>query len=384
MEADSAGDKRRFETMSNKRENLGIDIVEQGFIEKKSDKNYQVRSKKSSNSNYSVQWKNKEWKCNCPDYQKNNKKCKHIFAVIYYLRLDNIRTNIRIVKEDVCPICKENDLVKKDGKRYNRSGTVQRYYCKRCREGFSGHPGFKHMKHKAETIVTALDLYYRGLSLRQIAEHLESIQKTKISHTTVQNWIRKYISLIDLNIDEKIPDLSSRWHADETLISVSGRHLRLWALLDADTRFLIASHLSKKQSINDACTLFKKAKKKTKNCPNEIVTDGLSAYPEAIKMEMIPFSKEPIIHLHGSLTKAYNNKMERAMGIIKNRTKPMLGLYDDYSADLFSKGFTIYYNYVRNHISLNEQTPAMAAGITDHKMNWFELIDQSVGVGNKK
>lgn len=363
--------------MSHKRENKGIDIIERGFIEKKSDSKYIVTSAKSSNSKYTVRWDEKHWKCDCPDYRKNKKKCKHIFAVIYFLSIEKIKTSIGDNKENICPICKKSDFVIKHGKRYNRSGTVQRYYCNRCEKRFCGRPAFKHMKHRVETIITALDLYYRGLSLRQIADHLESIQRTEVSHTTIQNWIRKYVSIINQYLRNMIPNTSGRWHADETLISVSGRHLRLWALLDSDTRFLLASHLSLKQTNDDACALFKKAKKNTKTVPNEIVTDGLPAYPKAIETVMIPISKKPIIHLHGSLTKAYNNKMERIMGTIKYRTKPMLGLYDEYSADVFSNGFTIYYNFIRSHISLENNTPAMAAGITDKKMTWYELIERS-------
>jgi transposase-like protein len=233
------------------------------------------------------------------------------------------------------------------------------------------------MKHKIETIVTAIDLYYRGLSLRQITEHMQSTQKTKISHTTIQNWIKKYVSLLTQYMQDLKPNTSDRWHADETLIPVSGRHLRLWALLDSDTRFLIASHISKKQTTEDARILFKKGKERTEKCPSEIVTDGLSAYPKAIKAEIATSIENPVIHLHSSLTKAYNNKMERLMGTIKYRTKPMLGLYDENSADFFSDGFSIYYNYIRNHSSLNNQTPAVAAGIIKDKMTWLDLIEKT-------
>lgn len=363
--------------MSNKRENIGIDIIEHGRIEKKSDSEYHVSSGKSPDRKHVVLWIRKEWTCSCPDYQKNKKKCKHIFAIVYYLKIDKIRTNAGKYAEDNCPICKKNDLMIKHGKRYNRSGTVQRYYCKRCKKRFSGRPAFKHMKHKIETIVTALDLYYRGLSLRQIANHLESIQKTKITHATVQNWIRKYVSLVTRYLENKTVNNSDKWHADETIIPVSGRSLRLWALLDSDTRFILAYHISRKQTKENAGALLKKGKKKTKNSPSEIVTDGLSAYPASIKTEIAQISDEPIIHLYSSLEKAYNNKMERVMGTIKSRTKPMLGLYDDHTADFFSDGFFIYYNYIRNHMALNDRTPAMAIGIMKNKMTWLDLIDLS-------
>ena len=363
--------------MSSKRENKGINIIEQGLIKKQSDAEYLVKSNKTSEIWYKISWKAKTWTCNCLDFQNNNQKCKHIYAVNYYLKIGKIRTGAGKYLEYVCPVCNKDDHVIKRGKRYNRTGAVQRYYCKRCQKRFSGRPAFKHMKHKIETIVTAIDLYYRGLSLRQITEHMQSTQKTKISHTTIQNWIKKYVSLLTQYMQDLKPNTSDRWHADETLIPVSGRHLRLWALLDSDTRFLIASHISKKQTTEDARILFKKGKERTEKCPSEIVTDGLSAYPKAIKAEIATSIENPVIHLHSSLTKAYNNKMERLMGTIKYRTKPMLGLYDKNSADFFSDAFSIYYNYIRNHISLNNQTPAVAAGIMKDKMTWLDLIEKT-------
>lgn len=362
--------------MSSKRENRGIGIIDDGLIEKKSEGEYRVSSKKSSCEEYTVLWKKNKWICNCPDYQKNNQKCKHIYAVNYYLDVDKIRTTAKKFKENVCPHCKKENQVIKRGKRYNRTGPVQRYYCKRCELRFSGRPAFKHMKHKIETVISSLDLYYRGLSLRQIAEHLQSTYKTKVSHVTIRNWIKKYVSMITQYTENMTPNTSDRWLADETLITVSGRHLRLWVLLDSETRFLIASHISTKQSTDDACSLFKKGKKAANHVPDEIVTDGLSSYPEAIKSTLLSSETGPLIHLQSSLTKSYNNKMERFMGTIKCRTKPMLGLYDDYSADLFSSGFTIFYNYIRNHLSLSNQAPAIAAGIVKEKMTWLDLIEK--------
>jgi len=369
--------------LSNKRENRGIIIVSEGLINKQSKGNYLVSSEKS-NACYNVNWIEKKWNCNCPYYQKNQHNCKHIYAVNYYLNIEKIRTKIKEFKENKCPICKSTEFVIKRGKRFNRSGPVQRYFCKKCEESFSGHPAFKYMKHKVETIVSSLDLYYRGLSLRQITEHLSSTYKTKISHVTISNWIKKYVLIINKYVENLKLNTSDRWHADETVISVSGIHLRLWALLDSDTRFLIATHISEKQSIDDARQLFKKGKKGVKHLPYEIVTDGLSAYPKAIKSEFSNLQSVPLIHLQSSLTKAYNNRMERLCGTLKFRTKSLLGFYDFYNVDLFSKGFTIYYNFIRNHLSLENMTPAFSAGIVKEKLTWLDLINKAEELNSNK
>ena len=38
-------------------------------------------------------------------------------------------------------------------------------------------------------------------------------------------------------------------------------------------------------------------------------------------------------------------------------------------------GFQTFYNFVRGHRSLNGLTPAQAAGITDEKLNWVDIIN---------
>jgi hypothetical protein len=46
-----------------------------------------------------------------------------------------------------------------------------------------------------------------------------------------------------------------------------------------------------------------------------------------------------------------------------------------------SKGFQIYYNFVKPHQALNGQTPAQKAGIgTSERNKWLELTKQSLTI----
>lgn len=93
----------------------------------------------------------------------------------YYLAIQNLSiASKKLTNEKRCRWCGLDDMVIKKGIRYNRSGPVQIYYCKRCKKKFSSRTGFEGMKSRASAVVTALDLYFRGLSLRQVAQHLES------------------------------------------------------------------------------------------------------------------------------------------------------------------------------------------------------------------
>lgn len=52
------------------------------------------------------------------------------------------------------------------------------------------------MKNKAETITLALDLYYKGLSLRKVCDHLKNFYGVRVTHPTILSWIRKYVETI--------------------------------------------------------------------------------------------------------------------------------------------------------------------------------------------
>jgi transposase-like protein len=233
---------------------------------------------------------------------------------------------------------------------------------------------FKGMKNKVEAIVSALDLYFRGVSLRQLAEHLELTYGIKVSHGTIYNWIKRYVQLVNKYVNRLKANSSERWHMDDTLIKVSGRHMVVWALLDSETRFLLALHVSGKRGAEEAQTLIKEGIKTAKNEPSELVSDGLSAFEVAVQEE---FNKKPdkkVIHIKGPLTIGFNNKMERFHGILKNRVKTMCRLQSEETAKTFAKGFEIYYNFIKRHKALNGKTPAVAAGLTEHNEGWLDLI----------
>jgi transposase-like protein len=61
----------------------------------------------------------------------------------------------------------------------------------------------------------ALDLYFKGTSLRKIVDHLEQFYERKLDHTTVLYWVKKYTSIISEYAETLSPKLGGIWHADE-------------------------------------------------------------------------------------------------------------------------------------------------------------------------
>ena len=81
----------------------------------------------------------------------------------------------------------------------------------------------------------------------------------KISHVSINRWIKKYTEIIKEYVDSLNPELSDVWSLDEMVLNVKntkktgkGFHDWLWSIIDPKTRFLIATEVSKKREIVDA------------------------------------------------------------------------------------------------------------------------------------
>jgi transposase-like protein len=90
-----------------------------------------------------------------------------------------------------CPKCKNKNTIKR-GKRYNKSGTKQLYFCNRCEFTFMKRDGFEKMRYKKEYIVKAIHLHNEGLSLFQVQDYLWQHEGVKVTRQAVGNWCNKY------------------------------------------------------------------------------------------------------------------------------------------------------------------------------------------------
>lgn len=364
--------------MVSKRENKGIELFLKGAVKPLTSTTFIVESESSPNKQYIVQWDRKRWTCTCEDYLKSRRKCKHIYGVCYYLTVRDLEVGVKKIGDDQvkCPICGKEDGVIKDGYSETRSGLVQRYYCKKCDKGFTARTGFEGMHGQALAILISLDLYYRGLSLRQIAEHLQSVYNISISHGTIYGWIKRYVSIVSKYMSKLNPRTSDRWHADDTVVRVSGRHLRVWGLLDSETRFLVAKNISESKSEEEVIKILEEGLNKSANPPTEIITDSAPQYASAIHKMLSGI--DPIIHVQAGIsTPITNNKMERFYETLKQRYKTIRSFRNKEGAELFLNGFQIHYNFLKGHKALLGRTPAEAAGITSKPESWLSLIRKS-------
>lgn len=380
-------------TLESPRELRGLEILSKGDqIHRIDADTYRVKSQ-NGNGSYLVVRKRKEWTCECPDHEHRKTVCKHIWAVYFSLNLrhrvvSTVQPTVETKKLRGCPSCGSYEAVK-IGVRHNLHGDVQRYLCKDCGRKFILNEGFEKIKATPKAITIALDLYFKGVSQRKIVEHLKMFEGVKVTQPCVLKWIRKYIELMKSYLDKFTPQLGGMWHSDEMMVNVrktepidGENYSWAWNLLDHETRFLIASEITKHRNIEDARKVLRKAKDVAKEqAPDFLVTDRLQAYKQAITTEFYTQTKPRTEHVKLKNLKegTNNNIVERLHGTVRERTKVMRGLDHDESAERMLEANRIYYNYLRPHQALQGKTPAEKAGI-DLKLEgnkWQELIQQA-------
>ena len=164
-------------------------------------------------------------------------------------------------------------------------------------------------------------------------------------------------------------------------VKCGGKWTWLWNVMDAGTRFLLATHVSQTREIKDARKPFAKAKEIAKGKPKIMVTDGLKAYMDAFKKEFFTLRNPRTKHLRKPrfIDGTNNNIVERLQGSIREREKVMRGLKSEHTAKSMIEGYRAYYNFIRPHQALNGKTPAEKANIDLDlgKNRWLNLIKAS-------
>lgn len=364
------------------REEKGKTIALKSDLIRLSDYHYHVHSQ-TTNRDYDVVKVDSKWTCTCPDHTYRNRVCcKHIHAVEFSLKIrEGVREEKKVVISPInvssCIYCK-SDNITKDGLRHNKYGDIQKFFCKNCSRYFTFNIGFEKMKHDPRGITTAMQLYFSGESLRNVAKSLKLLGMD-VTHQTVYNWIEKYTKLMQAHLDKIVPQVGDAWRADEVWVKVRGELKYVFALMDDETRFWIAQEVSDRKEKADASGLFRKGKEVTQTKPKVIITDGLGSYHDAYMKEFWTVKREhrtihqSHIHLKGDMN---NNKMERLNGEIRDREKVMRGLKKSDTPIL--KGYQLFHNYMRPHMALEGKTPAEACGIKIEGDNkWITVIQNA-------
>ena len=122
------------------------------------------------------------------------------------------------------------------------------------------------MKNSPKTITLTLDLYFKGVSLRKIADHLKQFENTTVNQATILRWIRKYLKLLGGYAEKYKVEVGNIWHSDETTVFIKKEGEKkyyqwIWNVMDAKTRYLLACQVTETRFVKDARIPLAKAKR---------------------------------------------------------------------------------------------------------------------------
>ena len=279
-----------------------------------------------------------------------------------------------------CKYCDSENVVKNGSVK-----GVQVYKCKVCGHRFTESSDFPKMRTKARIISSSIDFYFEGLSIRKISTQIEKLYGVHVSNVSVWKWITKYSALVSKYVETLNPQVLGIYHLDETAIKCKGVQKWFWEMIDEQTKFLVASHLSDSRTTEDAVAVFEKSIAIAKRKPTSIYCDGLPAYVDGYNKVFWTMRKDTrpeLIRSVGIRNIHNQNAVERLHSTLKDRIKPTRGLKGENTVRTLLDGWVVHYNYVRNHQTL-KMTPAQASGL-NVKNDWYTLVKDATKNEAKK
>ena len=163
-----------------------------------------------------------------------------------------------------------------------------------------------------------------GLSYKQIAEAMASrYDIPEPSKDTIYNWVVEFTDNATHAMRSYPAHTGGDWVADEMMVDVGGEKMWHWNVMDADTRYVLASHLAKRRSALEATKTLQKALAAADTPPKTITTDKLRSYAPAIKAVM---RNTTHIKSEGIKARINNNLSERLQGTYRDRIRTMRGM----------------------------------------------------------
>ena len=131
-----------------------------------------------------------------------------------------------------------------------------------------------------EVISYAVWLYYRfPLSLRMV-EELLAARAIEVTYETVRRWAVKFGLQAARRIRFSAVAWGDKWHLDEVVITMNGRHHWLWRAVD-QTGSVLDILVQSRRNRQAAQRLMRKLLRKHARSPRVMITDKLKSYAAA-------------------------------------------------------------------------------------------------------
>lgn len=270
-----------------------------------------------------------------------------------------------------CKHCGSSNIIK-----YGTFEGVQRYFCKDCKRKFADNKALPKMKTPAKVVASAMSCYFGGMPLDAVQRHIEQQYGIYLSESGIYNWVVRFSKEAVQRTKAFKPVVGDTWVADETVLKVAGRNIWFWDVIDAKSRFLLASQLSTSRTTQDAALVMRRAVNRAGKTPKVIITDRLAAYIDGIELVFGADTKHvrsmPFVDVDST------NLIERFHGTLKDRTNVIRGFKSMETAKLLTDAWLVHYNFFKEHESLGNVPPAQKMGIPIPFKDWAEVVSGTV------
>ncbi len=240
------------------------------------------------------------------------------------------------------------------------------FRCQQCHRTFNERTGtaFNFVEWPTDIVFEVLFCRLRyKLSYRDIAEFF-LLRGFLFTHETVRHWEERFAPLFAEQLRAKRKHkIGKVWFVDETYLRIKGKWCYLYRGIDENGN-LVDVLLSEKRDMAAAKAFFAQARETVEHRPERVVTDGLSAYPRAIKEEL----GEDVEHdVRGCL----GNPIEQDHRGIKQRYYPTLGFGAFESAQRFCQAHAEIRDFLRPRQRMTE-----FVSLLDRRVHFIERVEE--------
>jgi transposase-like protein len=217
------------------------------------------------------------------------------------------------------------------------------FRCRGCKRTYNERTStpYNHLEYPTDVVllVGRWRLQFK-LSLRDLVRML-SERGITVSHETVREWEARFAPLLTERLRVKRRGTAGKqWYVDETYVKVAGEWCYLYRAIDRDGN-LVDSLLSQTRDLDAAKHFFQRAAQVVGHGPEQVTTDGHTAYPRAIREALGP-------QVEHRCNQYLNNRLEQDHRGIKQRYDPMCGFGSFGSAARFCTA----HDELRDHFRL--------------------------------
>ena len=145
---------------------------------------------------------------------------------------------------------------------------------------------YRGFRYPREIISHVVWLYFRfSLSFRDIEELMAS-RGVIITYETIRQWTLRFGQQFANELRRRQPRRGDKWHLDEVVLTIKGKHHYLWRAVDQDGHVLDVLVQSKRNR-QAAKRFFCKLLKGLRYAPRVLITDKLKSYAAA-KLQVMP------------------------------------------------------------------------------------------------